>query len=114
MRLFPALLALALAAPALGQDRQPPKGGPYVHRIGSASSADGLAWTLDEGTRLEHASLPCAVALKDRILLYYVDADRGAGMSANGMGSAPPVALARVLAHQPTSRQAPCLKPTSG
>lgn len=60
---LPALALLASAA--LGQDRPPdhgmPRGGPYVHRICSASSDDGLAWTRDEGTRLDHASVPCAL-----------------------------------------------------
>ncbi|MBI2441204.1 MAG: hypothetical protein HYV35_07535 [Lentisphaerae bacterium] len=66
------------------QPQEPPKpvmgiGGPYTHKILSASSADGLNWTRDKGARLEHASVPCAVADGDRILLYYVDADRGPG-----------------------------------
>jgi hypothetical protein len=55
--------------------------GPYVHKILSASSIDGLNWTRDAGVRVEHASVPCAVADGNRILLYFVDADRGAGKS---------------------------------
>jgi hypothetical protein len=54
-------------------------GGPYQHQILSASSPDGLNWTLDTGVRLEHSSVPCAIADGNRILLYYVDADRGPG-----------------------------------
>ena len=50
-----------------------------MHKVLSASSADGLHWTRDPGVRLEHASVPCAVADSNRILLYYVDADRGPG-----------------------------------
>jgi hypothetical protein len=61
--------------------RPKPTEGPYAHRICSASSADGLTWTRDQGIRLEHASVPCAVADGDRVLLYYVDADRGPGLS---------------------------------
>jgi len=73
-----ALWALAAhAQPAPGR----PAGGPYRHKILSATSADGLAWTRDTGVRLEHASVPCAVATADRVFLYYVDADRGAGQS---------------------------------
>lgn len=47
-----------------------PMGGPYTHRVLSATSQDGLRWTRDEGVRMEHASVPCAVADGDRILLY--------------------------------------------
>ena len=54
-------------------------GGPYYHQVLSASSRDGLNWIRDAGVRIEHASVPCAVADGDRILLYYVDADRGPG-----------------------------------
>lgn len=57
-----------------------PLGGPFTHKILSASSPDGLTWTRDSGVRLEHASVPCAVATGDRIFLYYVDADRGPGL----------------------------------
>jgi hypothetical protein len=58
----------------------PPTSGPYTHRICSASSADGLTWTRDPGVRMEHASVPCAIADGERILLYYVDANRGRGL----------------------------------
>jgi len=58
-----------------------PMAGPYTHSICSASSPDGLTWTRDPGVRLQHASVPCAVADGDRILLYTVDADRGPGRS---------------------------------
>jgi hypothetical protein len=65
-------------------------GGPYSHKILSASSRDGLNWTRDEGVRIEHASVPCAVADGDRILLYYVDADRGRGLPESvGCASSP-------------------------
>jgi hypothetical protein len=54
-------------------------GGPYQHKVLSAASADGLNWTLDPGVRLEHASVPCAINAGNKIILYYVDADRGPG-----------------------------------
>jgi len=57
-----------------------PQGGPFTHKVLSASSQDGLVWTRDPGVRLEHASVPCAVATGDRIFLYYVDANRGPGL----------------------------------
>ena len=55
-------------------------GGPYQHKIISATSNDGLNWTTDAGIRLLHASVPCAVADDNKVFLYYVDADRGQGM----------------------------------
>jgi hypothetical protein len=66
-------------SPRAGTRPKPPTGGPYRHRVLSASSRDGLVWTRDAGVRLEHASVPCAVSAGDRIFLYYVDADRGPG-----------------------------------
>jgi len=56
-----------------------PGGGPYQHKVLSASSQDGLTWTRDAGVRMVHASVPCAVTAGDRLFLYYVDADRGPG-----------------------------------
>ncbi len=55
----------------------PPQGGPYAHKVLSASSTDGLHWTRDAGVRLEHASVPCAVAANGKVFLYFVDANRG-------------------------------------
>lgn len=66
----------ALAGPDDGRAQN----GPYQHQIHSATSADGLTWTRDGGVRLDHASVPCALAESDRIFLYYVDADRGPGL----------------------------------
>lgn len=59
--------------------RGEPTGGPWVHRVLSATSTDGLTFTRDEGVRWAHASVPCVVADGDRLLLYAVDADRGPG-----------------------------------
>lgn len=82
------LLAALAAAPLLAGQQgpgpvrppgQPPTAGPYTHVVLSASSADGLTWTRDEGTRLEHASVPAAIVDGPRVRLYYVDADRGPG-----------------------------------
>lgn len=77
-----ALLLAFVPTPGRAQDRPPggvPQGGPYVHKICSASSPDGLTWTRDEGVRVEHASVPCAVTVGEKIFLYYVDANRGPG-----------------------------------
>ncbi len=77
--------ALVLVAAVVGGALAPapvraePTEGPYVHRVLSATSADGLTWTRDEGVRWAHASVPCAVVDGERILLYAVDADRGPG-----------------------------------
>jgi len=57
-----------------------PQGGPFTHKVLSASSKDGLVWTRDAGVRVEHASVPCALTAGDRIFLYYVDANRGPGL----------------------------------
>jgi len=53
--------------------RRPPAGGLETHRVGSATSADGLTWLRDEGVRLSGASVPAAINDADqRVLLYYV------------------------------------------
>ena len=100
-----AVLALTIASFALPTPRDvavagpggEPTAGPWVHRVVSATSADGLTWTRDEGVRWAHASVPCAVADGDRVLLYAVDADRGPGrrestglrVSTDGLAFAP-------------------------
>jgi hypothetical protein len=66
------------------------EGGPAVHRVLSASSADGLNWTRDPGVRLEQASVPCALADGDRVVMYYVDGAKrpatvGCAISADGI-----------------------------
>mgnify|MGYP005842532941 CR=1 FL=1 len=57
-----------------GPPAPPPQGGGIeTHVVGSATSADGLAWTRDEGVRISRASVPAAINDNDgRILLYYV------------------------------------------
>lgn len=50
------------------------QGGSFFH-LYSATSTDGLNWTHDGVMLLDHASVPCAIVLKDgRVRLYYVDA----------------------------------------
>ena len=58
---------------------QPPGSGPKDHQVQSASSKDGLTWTRDEGIRVDHASVPCALADGQRVLIYFVDGDRKPG-----------------------------------
>jgi hypothetical protein len=55
-------------------------GGPFQHKVLSASSTNGLNWIKEDGIRVEHASVPCAISDGNRIILYYVDADRGPGL----------------------------------
>ncbi|MDQ7778711.1 MAG: hypothetical protein RDV41_03245 [Planctomycetota bacterium] len=69
-------------SPAQGPPSKP-QGGPYTHKVCSASSVDGLTWTRDEGCRLEHASVPCAIAVDDKVYLYFVNADTGPGKFEN-------------------------------
>ena len=58
--------------------------GPWSHVILSAFSPDGLCWTIDDGVRLDRASVPCAVVTPDeRIMIYFVDADRGGPETTN-------------------------------
>ncbi|MFH1149033.1 MAG: exo-alpha-sialidase [Actinomycetota bacterium] len=72
----------ASSAPAGMEAYAPPapqaavmQGGPYAHRVMSASSPDGLTWTPDGSTLLEHASVPCAVVTPaGNLRIYYVDA----------------------------------------
>lgn len=71
-----AFLTLIIAATSASAQN-----GPYQHQVHSATSADGLNWTRDPGFRLDHASVPCALNDSNRVLLYFVDADRGPGLS---------------------------------
>ncbi|MBM3854072.1 MAG: hypothetical protein FJ399_13115, partial [Verrucomicrobia bacterium] len=72
------LFAGSVAAVVFGQ----PAGGstPRDHQVHSATSADGLTWTRDEGVRLTSASVPCAINDRDqRVLLYVVRPPDDAG-----------------------------------
>lgn len=61
--------------PLAGLFDPPPRqdNGIQGHNVHSATSEDGLTWTVDEGTRLSAASVPCAINDGDkRVLIYYV------------------------------------------
>lgn len=64
--------------PKSSQAPLPPNGeGPYFHQISSATSSDGLTWTHDNKTLIEHASVPAAIVIPDgKVRLYYVDASQ--------------------------------------
>jgi hypothetical protein len=48
--------------------------GPYYHQIYTAESTDGLTWTQANTASLaEHASVPTAGMIGDRLFVYYVD-----------------------------------------
>ncbi|MBX7211866.1 MAG: hypothetical protein K1X78_26405 [Verrucomicrobiaceae bacterium] len=50
-----------------------PQEGIASHMVRSATSDDGLTWTVDEGIRLESASVPCVINDGDkRVLIYFV------------------------------------------
>lgn len=57
---------------------QPPQPtGPYLHKIYSASSTDGLNWSFDNRLLLDHASVPAAIVTPEgKIRIYYVDASQ--------------------------------------
>jgi hypothetical protein len=72
------IVAGSLGPAVFGQ----PAGGstPRDHQVHSATSADGLTWTRDEGVRLTSASVPCAINDRDqRVLLYVVRPPDDAG-----------------------------------
>ncbi len=59
--------------PSAEQGAPPGNEGIQSHIVRSATSEDGLTWTVDEGTRLTSASVPCAINDGDkRVLIYYV------------------------------------------
>jgi len=62
-----------IAAASPGPVQPAPSGGIETHQVMSATSADGLNWTRDEGIRVGRASVPCALNDADqRVLLYFV------------------------------------------
>ncbi len=67
--ILPIILAAALC---LGAGA--PKGGPYFHRVESATSRDGLQFERDGKVLREHASVPCALVRGSEIFVYFVDA----------------------------------------
>jgi hypothetical protein len=71
------VIGLSVANGAVAQSPPPPQAGPYLHRVLSAVSPDGLTWTADNHVLLEHASVPCAIMTPEgNIRLYYVDASQ--------------------------------------
>lgn len=55
------------------EPRSRPQEGIGSHMVHSATSEDGLTWTVDEGVRLASASVPCAINDDDkRVLIYFV------------------------------------------
>ena len=55
--------------------------GPYYHRIYSATSVNGLSWTVNTTVILDHASVPGGVCLNGTIYLYFVNAACGEKLS---------------------------------
>ena len=49
--------------------------GPYYHQIYSATSTDGINWTVDDTLLFDHASVPGAVYFGNKVYLYYVNAE---------------------------------------
>jgi len=54
---------------------------PYYHRVYSATSVNGLAWTVNSTVILNHASVPGAVYYNSKIYLYFVNAECGEKLS---------------------------------
>ncbi|MBI4748123.1 MAG: hypothetical protein HY774_06510 [Acidobacteria bacterium] len=66
---------IAPAAGTLQPKQQPPPQGPFLHKVLSATSSDGLNWTPDNRVLLDHASVPAAIVTPGgAIRIYYVDA----------------------------------------
>lgn len=59
--------------PAEG-DGQPNPNTPYYHQIFSATSSDGLSWTVDDTLLFDHASVPGAVYFENKLYVYFVNA----------------------------------------
>lgn len=60
-------------APFFDNPPPPQNVGLHSHMVRSATSEDGLTWTVDEGTRLTSASVPCVINDGDkRVFIYYV------------------------------------------
>ncbi|MGC9435445.1 MAG: hypothetical protein ACP5C4_05090 [Methanomicrobiales archaeon] len=56
------------------QAADPPGGTPYYHQIYSATSSNGLEWTVDDRLIFDHASVPGAVVFDGTLYLYFVNA----------------------------------------
>lgn len=59
-------------------DNQPgsslPTSGPYYHQIYSATSSNGIDWTVDNTLLFNHASVPGAVYFENKLYVYFVNA----------------------------------------
>jgi len=60
---------------SLGGEEELPAGGPYYSQIYSATSSDGIHWTVDNTLLFDHADVPGAVYFNGKLYLYYVNAD---------------------------------------
>lgn len=49
--------------------------GPYYHRVYSASSSNGLNWTVNNTVIFDHASVPGAVYYDSKVYVYFVNAE---------------------------------------
>gem|GEM_PF-3480013 len=56
------------------QASDPPGGTPYYHQIYSATSSNGLDWTVADRRIFDHASVPGAVVFDGVLYLYFVNA----------------------------------------
>jgi len=54
---------------------------PYYHRVYSATSANGLSWTVNNTIIFDHASVPGGVYYNGKIYLYFVNAECGEKLS---------------------------------
>ena len=51
-----------------------PPNTPYYHQVYSATSTDGLNWTVDNTMLFDHASVPGAVYFENKLYVYFVNA----------------------------------------
>ncbi|RLC51674.1 MAG: hypothetical protein DRZ79_02420, partial [Candidatus Cloacimonadota bacterium] len=63
----------SLANPSPGSSNSPEEG-PYFDQIYSATSEDGINWTVIDELIFDHASVPGAVYFNNKIYLYFVNA----------------------------------------
>jgi hypothetical protein len=54
---------------------------PYYHRIYSATSVNGLGWTVNKTVIFDHASVPGAVYYNGKVYLYFINAECGEKLS---------------------------------
>ena len=54
---------------------------PYYHRVYSATSVNGLSWTVNSTVIFNHASVPGAVYYNGKVYLYFINAECGEKLS---------------------------------